>query len=166
MSRDSLATGLYVLVNLRLPWKPGGLCSIDGLEMEVTTTGDVLHAVLGPDSSISLSSCVGGGRERQRDVEVLWLRLHMSNVSRWLDVWKKTIKSSEMGVEERMKFYQLLLWFGSMQCSCTWPVRARHEAVTANQRHWSFGLMNGFTTVPLMEWDCITRLTPRSIALH
>lgn len=57
MSSGSLTAGQKLLANLRLPWEPGGLCNMDGLDMEVTMTGDVLHPLLGPDSSVALSSC-------------------------------------------------------------------------------------------------------------
>jgi len=60
MSSSSLLTGLQVLASLRLPWNAGGLCRIDGLDIEVTIMDDVvLNAGLGDDSLITLPSCEG-----------------------------------------------------------------------------------------------------------
>ena len=108
MSRGSLLIGLCDLVNLRLPWKPGGLCSIDGLDMEVTMTDDiVLHAVLAPDSSVTLSSCCRQ-RKTERDVEVSRRRVSTERRRRRLDVGVKG-KNAAMQVEVMGEFYQLLL---------------------------------------------------------
>lgn len=70
MSSNSLQTGLEDLANLRLPWKPGGLCSMEGLDMEVTMMDvEALHPDLDPDSLSTLSSC--WRRERSLGPEIV-----------------------------------------------------------------------------------------------
>lgn len=74
-SSGSFTSGQKVLADLRLPWDAGGLCRMDGLEMEVTMTEEeVLRPPLEPDlasSSFSAplpSSCTRGA-EQSEDVE-------------------------------------------------------------------------------------------------
>lgn len=67
MSSNSLLTGLEDLANLRFPWKPGGLCRMEGLDMDVTMMDvEALHPDLGPDSLSTLSSCWSREEEELR----------------------------------------------------------------------------------------------------
>lgn len=53
-SRGSFPSGQKVLADLRLPWDAGGLCRMDGLEMEVTMTEEEdLRPLQEPDSTSS-----------------------------------------------------------------------------------------------------------------
>lgn len=56
MSKGSLAMPLHVFVILKLPWKPGGLSKMEGLEMEVTMAEVLLEVGLCVNSDVAIDA--------------------------------------------------------------------------------------------------------------